>query len=93
MASPSIYVDERLKGISNGKMTPLEAADYLDKAARDSEEEIAEASKLNPNSAQKLRLHTPRYSGRRTGWADTIVIVSSLRLTSNSTNRRITTRN
>jgi hypothetical protein len=54
MGSPSTYVDERLRGISSGKMTPFEAADYLDRAASESEEEIGEAAKLSPASAKNF---------------------------------------
>jgi hypothetical protein len=54
MASPSVYVDERLKGLVSGKMGPFEAADYLDAAAKQSEEQIEEAAKLNPISAKNF---------------------------------------
>ena len=37
MASPATYVEHRLKGAVSGKMTPLEAADYLGAAAATSE--------------------------------------------------------
>ena len=54
MASPSIYVEDALNGIVTGKMTPFEAADYLDAAASKSEQEIAVAAKLSPESAKNF---------------------------------------
>ncbi len=54
MADPVTYVDNRLKGVSSGKMTPFEAADYLDRAARASEEMIAQAAGLSPTSPQNF---------------------------------------
>jgi hypothetical protein len=54
MASPGIYVDNRLKALSSGKMSPFEAADYLDAAAKTSEQEIAEAASLHPRSPQNF---------------------------------------
>src|SRR5579864_7384324 len=54
MASPSVYVENSLNGVVTGKMTPLEAADYLDAAASKSEHEIAEAGKLSPESAKNF---------------------------------------
>ncbi len=54
MASPAVYVDDHLKGVVTGKMTPFEAADYLDKAAATSEEEIQQAAKLNPDSPKNF---------------------------------------
>ena len=41
-------MDEVLNGVVTGKMTPIEAADYLDAAASKSEEEIDRAAKLHP---------------------------------------------
>jgi len=69
MAAPSIYLDDRLKGLVSGKMTPFEAADYLDAAAKQSEEEIEEAAKLNPSSAKnfdcmRLDIHAVAWLGR-----------------------------
>ena len=54
MASPAIYVDDALKGVVTGKMTPFEAADYLDEAADQSEDEIEQAAKLNPDSPKNF---------------------------------------
>lgn len=54
MASPATYVDDKLNGVVTGKMTPFEAADYLDKAATVSEEGIEQAAKLNPDSAKNF---------------------------------------
>jgi len=54
MASPAVYVDDQLHGVVTGKMTPFEAADYLDKAAAKSEDEIEQAAKLNPESAKNF---------------------------------------
>jgi hypothetical protein len=54
MAAPAIYVDERLNGTLSGKMSPFEAADYLDSAASKSEDTIEQASKLNPSSAKNF---------------------------------------
>ncbi len=54
MASPSVYVHDRLYGISSGKMTPLEAAQFLNTAAAKSEAAIEEAGKLNPDSAKNF---------------------------------------
>jgi hypothetical protein len=52
MADPMTYVNNRLNGIASGKMTPFEAADYLDQAATASEEKIAQAAAMSPTSAQ-----------------------------------------
>ncbi len=54
MASPSVYVDDRLAGIVSGKMTPFEAADYLAHAAAASEDAITQAAKLNPDAAKNF---------------------------------------
>jgi hypothetical protein len=54
MASPTVYVDDRMNGVVTGKMTPFEAADYLDRAAVKSEDEIEQAAKLNPGSAKNF---------------------------------------
>jgi hypothetical protein len=54
MAAPNIYVVDRLKGQSSGKMGPFDAANYLDSAAMQSEKEIEEAAKLNPSSARNF---------------------------------------
>jgi len=54
MASPSVYVDDALNGTVTGKMTPLEAAAYLDAAASKSEDEIAQAAKLRPESPKNF---------------------------------------
>jgi hypothetical protein len=54
MASPTIYVEDALSGVVTGKMTPFEAADYLDAAALKSEDEIVRAAKLNPESAKNF---------------------------------------
>ena len=54
MASSGIYAESRLEGLSSGKMSPFEAADYLDAAAKVSEQEIAEAASLNPRSSQNF---------------------------------------
>jgi hypothetical protein len=54
MASPTIYVEGALNGVLTGKMTPIEAADYLDAAASKSEDEIVQAAKLSPESAKNF---------------------------------------
>jgi hypothetical protein len=54
MASPAIYADDRLHGFTSGKMSPFEAANYLEAAAKTSEEQIAQAARLNPLSAQNF---------------------------------------
>jgi hypothetical protein len=54
MASPALYVDNALSGIVTGKMTPFQAAAYLDEAAAKSEEEISRAAKNNPGSAKNF---------------------------------------
>ena len=54
MASPAIYVDDHLKGVVTGKMSPFEAADYLDKAAATSEEQIEQAAKRSPDSPKNF---------------------------------------
>jgi hypothetical protein len=69
MAAPSIYVDDRLKGLVSGKMGPFEAADYLDESAKQSENEIEDAAKLNPSSAKnfdcmRLDIHAVAWLGR-----------------------------
>jgi hypothetical protein len=69
MAAPSIYVDDRLKGRESGKMGPFEAADYLDQAATQSEKEIEDAAKLNPDSGKnfdclRMDIHAVAWLGR-----------------------------
>ncbi len=54
MAAPATYVEDRLKGLNSGKMSPLEAANYLEAAAKTSEQEIREAASLNPGSPQNF---------------------------------------
>jgi len=54
MASPAVYVDNALVGTVTGKMTPFDAAAYLDAAAARSEEEIVQAAKLNPESVKNF---------------------------------------
>jgi hypothetical protein len=54
MASPAVYVDDALNGTMTGKMTPFEAAAYLDGAASKSEDEIAQAAKLSPESPKNF---------------------------------------
>ena len=54
MASPAVYVNERLQARASGKMSPFAAADYLASAADQSEEIIEQAAKLNPSSAQNF---------------------------------------
>jgi hypothetical protein len=54
MASPALYVENRLHGVASGKMTPFDAADYLDKAAAKSEEAIEQAATLHPESAKNF---------------------------------------
>lgn len=54
MADPAIYVRNRLEGIVSGKMTPFEAADYLDEAAKSSEAEISQAARMNPASPKNF---------------------------------------
>jgi len=50
MADPVLYVHNRLEGAASGKMTPLDAADYLNRAASSSEAAIDQAARLNPTS-------------------------------------------
>lgn len=54
MASPEVYIKDRLKGRPSGKMGPFAAAAYLDSAAQSSESEIKEAASLNPSSAENF---------------------------------------
>ena len=54
IASPAVYVDDALNGAVTGKMTPFEAAAYLDAAASKSEDEIAQAGKLSPESPKNF---------------------------------------
>ena len=54
MASPAVYVNDVLNGTISGRMTPYEAADYLDSAAEKSEKEIELAARLNPSSAKNF---------------------------------------
>jgi len=54
MASPAVYVDDALDGVVTGKMTPFEAADYLDAATSKSEEGIDLAAKLRPGSPKNF---------------------------------------
>lgn len=54
MADPVTYVDDYLHHRSSGRMTPLEAAAYLDTAADASEEGIREAAKLSPVSKKEF---------------------------------------
>ena len=54
MAAPAIYADARLQGLTSGKMSPFEAADYLEAAVETSEQQIEEAARLNPRSPQNF---------------------------------------
>lgn len=54
MASPAVYVDNVLHGIVSGKMTPFEAADYLDQAASKSTAAISQAARMNPESRKNF---------------------------------------
>jgi hypothetical protein len=54
MSAPARFVEDRLQGISSGRMSPFEAAEYLDAAAQDSEAKIRSASNLNPESRQNF---------------------------------------
>lgn len=54
MASPATYVDNRLKGVVTGKMTPFEAAEFLDAAAAKSEATIERAASLSPSSLKNF---------------------------------------
>lgn len=54
LASPATYVENRLKGVISGKMTPLEAAEYLDAVAAKSEAQIERAATLNPSSVKNF---------------------------------------
>ena len=63
MASPSVYVEDALNGVVNGKMTPFEAADYLDDAASKSEQEIAGGCEVKSRFGEEFRLHSHGYSG------------------------------
>lgn len=69
MASPAAFVDEELNGVVTGKMTPFEAADYLNKAATASEDQIEQAAKLNPDSTKnfdciRMDIHAVAWLGR-----------------------------
>src|SRR5208337_2235410 len=54
MAAPAIYADNCLQGLTSGKMSPFEAADYLEAAAKTSEVQIMEAASLHPRSPQNF---------------------------------------
>jgi len=54
MAAPATYADARLEGLASGKMSPFEAADYLEDAAKTSELQIAQAARLNPRSPRNF---------------------------------------
>jgi hypothetical protein len=54
MASPAVYVDNTLHGIVSGKMTPFEAADYLDQVASKSSAAISAAARMNPRSRKNF---------------------------------------
>jgi hypothetical protein len=92
MASPAAFVDDELNGIVAGKMTPFEAADYLDKAATVSEDGIEQAAKLNPESAKNFDCIRIDIQGSP-GWAGTIATAFSQLPISNSTSVPLTIRN
>lgn len=54
MASPVTYVDDFLKHLPSGRMTPFEAADYLGSAADASERHIHEAARSSPGSTKEF---------------------------------------
>jgi hypothetical protein len=54
MASPAVYVDNTLHGIVSGKMTPFEAADYLEQAASKSTAAISQAANSGPQSTKNF---------------------------------------
>jgi hypothetical protein len=54
MADPASYVEDYLKGQATGKMSPFEAADYLDRAAEESEEVVEKAASINPQSSENF---------------------------------------
>jgi hypothetical protein len=54
MADPEAYVEMRLKGLASGRMTPWEAADYLDHAANLSQTEIDRAARMQPESPKNF---------------------------------------
>ena len=54
MDSPDSYAESVLRGKFTGKISPFEAADYLERAAKDSEAEIEEAAKLNPEARKNF---------------------------------------
>jgi hypothetical protein len=54
MAAPIVYADDRLRGLASGKMSPFEAANYLEAAAKTSELQIKEAASLNPGSPENF---------------------------------------
>ena len=54
MAIPKVYADDLLQGHTSGKMSPWEAANYLEAAAKTSEQRIAQAANLNPRSLQNF---------------------------------------
>jgi len=54
MASPKVYVNNRLHDVPSGKMTPIEAAAYLENAADTSQQAIEQAAKLIPSSKEKF---------------------------------------
>lgn len=54
MADPASFTENYLQSVVTGKMSPFEAADYLDHAAKDSEEAAERAATLNPQSRQNF---------------------------------------
>lgn len=54
MDSPFTYVVSRLRGEVTGKMSPFEAADYLDKAASSARSAFARAASASPRSAAEF---------------------------------------
>lgn len=54
MADPASYIKLRLEGLPTGRMTPFEAADYLQSAAEASETKIAQVGRLSPRASKEL---------------------------------------
>jgi hypothetical protein len=54
MADPESFAEEFLQGKRTGKMSPFEAADYLDQAAKDSEDAIGKAGGMNPQTPKNF---------------------------------------
>lgn len=54
MADPASFAESYLHGNATGKMSPFEAVDYLDAAAKGSQEKIERAELLNPQARENF---------------------------------------